>query len=95
MISKGMALAPWAVLAGGKFRTDEEEERRRKTGENGRTVFGLQWERTEEEKRISRALEKVASEVGTKHITSGLFTILPTKYLSIILISGTQLLSHI
>ena len=30
-----MALAPWNVLAGGRIRTDEEEERRRKTGENG------------------------------------------------------------
>ena len=30
-----MALAPWNVLAGGKIRTDEEEERRRQTGEKG------------------------------------------------------------
>lgn len=36
----GLALAPWNVLAGGKIRTDEEEERRRKTGENGQ--FSLQ-----------------------------------------------------
>ena len=32
---KGMALAPWNVLAGGKIRTDAEEERRRQTGEKG------------------------------------------------------------
>ena len=32
----GMALAPWNVLAGGKIRTDEEEERRRQTGERGK-----------------------------------------------------------
>ena len=31
----GLALAPWGVLAGGHIRTDEEEERRRQTGENG------------------------------------------------------------
>ena len=30
-----MALAPWNVLAGGKIRTDEDEERRRQTGEKG------------------------------------------------------------
>lgn len=30
-----MALAPWNVLAAGKIRTDEEEERRRQTGEKG------------------------------------------------------------
>lgn len=31
----GLALAPFAVLGSGKIRTDEEEERRRATGENG------------------------------------------------------------
>ncbi len=31
----GLALAPWNVLAGGRLRTDEEEEQRRQTGEKG------------------------------------------------------------
>ena len=31
----GMAIAPWNVLAAGKIRTDEEEERRRQSGERG------------------------------------------------------------
>ncbi|KAJ7775715.1 NADP-dependent oxidoreductase domain-containing protein [Mycena maculata] len=66
----GLALAPWNVLAGGKFRTDAEEEQRRATGEKGRTVFNPQWERNENEKIMSRALEKVAGEVGTKSITA-------------------------
>lgn len=65
-----MALAPWNVLAGGKLRTDEEEERRRNTGEKGRTMMGG-WERTPEEKKMSAALEKVAKEVGVKSITAG------------------------
>ena len=34
----GMALAPWNVLAQGRIRTDEEEERRRQTGEKGVSV---------------------------------------------------------
>ncbi|KAJ7683563.1 NADP-dependent oxidoreductase domain-containing protein [Mycena rosella] len=66
----GLALAPWNVLATGHFRTDAEEERRRTTGENGRTVFDPEWERTEDEKKMSRALEKVADEIGTKSITA-------------------------
>ena len=66
-----MALSPWNVLAGGKIRTDEEEEKRRQTGENGRAWLGP-WERNEKEKKISKALEKVAAEVGAKHITSGM-----------------------
>lgn len=31
----GMALSPWAVLAGGRIRTDAEEQKRRETGEKG------------------------------------------------------------
>lgn len=33
--AEGLALAPWNVLAAGKLRTDEEEEKRRQTGEKG------------------------------------------------------------
>lgn len=70
----GMALAPWNVLAGGKIRTDAEEQRRRETGELGRRVFGPDWERTEDERKVCTALEKVAGEVGTKSITAGEWT---------------------
>ncbi|KAJ7071805.1 Aldo/keto reductase [Mycena belliarum] len=66
----GLALAPWNVIGAGKFRTDAEEERRRTTGEKGRTLLDPKWERNENEKKISDALEKVAGEVGTKSITA-------------------------
>lgn len=65
----GLALAPWNVLAGGKIRTDAEEQRRIDSGEKGRTVFS-DWLRNDDEKKISAALEKVAKEVGTEHITA-------------------------
>ncbi|KAF8981364.1 NADP-dependent oxidoreductase domain-containing protein [Cyathus striatus] len=68
---QGMALAPWNILAGGKLRSDAEEEMRRQTGENGRTYVSPSWERNDTEKAMSRALEKVAKEVGANHITSG------------------------
>ncbi|TFK32818.1 NADP-dependent oxidoreductase domain-containing protein [Crucibulum laeve] len=68
--SEGMALAPYSALAAGKIRTDAEEEKRRQTGENGRTTSGRNWERNETEKLISKALEKVAEETGAKSITS-------------------------
>ena len=67
----GLALAPWDVLAGGKIRTDAEEEARRKTGEKGRQLFSPSWERNEDEKKIVAALEKVASEVGAKSVQAG------------------------
>ncbi|KZV91530.1 Aldo/keto reductase [Exidia glandulosa HHB12029] len=60
----GMGLAPWNVLAGGKLRSDEEEQRRKESGEGGRDMTGTGWERTPEEKKMSNALEKVAKEVG-------------------------------
>lgn len=72
---EGMALALWNVLAGGKFRTDTEEDKRRETGEKGRIAHGghsATWERNESEKKVSYALEKVAKEVGAKHINAGI-----------------------
>jgi hypothetical protein len=74
-----MALAPWQVVRAGKFRTDDEEERRKKTGENGRAMSGEAWERNEEETMVCKALEKIAAEVGTKHITAGMSTALSTR----------------
>lgn len=66
----GLALAPWNVLAAGKLRTDAEEERRLASGEKGRAVYSSEWKRTESEQKMSAALEKVAKEVGTEHITA-------------------------
>ncbi|KAH8114690.1 Aldo/keto reductase [Phellopilus nigrolimitatus] len=66
----GLALAPFNVLAGGRLRTDAEEERRAASGEKGRTITHAEWRRNEDEKKMSAALEKVAKEVGTEHITA-------------------------
>ena len=65
-----MAIAPWGVLAGGKLRTDEEEERRVQSGEKGRTIYDPEWMRNDNEKAMSAALDKIAKEVGAKHITA-------------------------
>lgn len=74
---EGMALAPFAVLCGGKLRSDEEEERRRQTGEKGRNMPWMSsWERTPEEKKVCDVLEKVRKEVGAKSLTSGMFLLL-------------------
>ena len=69
--AEGLALAPWDVLGGGKVRSDAEEQRRRKTGENGRTAFTPDWERSEEQRKVCLVLEEVAKEVGVESITSG------------------------
>lgn len=66
----GIALALFNVLAGGHIRSDEEEEKRRKTGELGRQLMGP-WERSAEEKKVCDALEEVRKQVGAKHLTAG------------------------
>ncbi|KAF8157095.1 NADP-dependent oxidoreductase domain-containing protein [Crassisporium funariophilum] len=93
--SEGMALAPWNVLAGGKLRTDEEEEKRRQTGEKGRMISGPNWERNENEKKICKALEKVASEVGTTHITSVAIAYLMQKTPYVFPIIGGRKVEHL
>ncbi|KIJ54218.1 hypothetical protein M422DRAFT_153871 [Sphaerobolus stellatus SS14] len=66
---EGLALAPWGVLGQGRIRTDEEEERRKQTGETGRTR-GNQWMRTPDQVKLSHKLEEIVKEVGAKHITA-------------------------
>ena len=73
--AEGLALAPWDVLGHGKIRTDAEEARRRETGEKGRTIYGPNWERTEEERKVCLVLEQVGKEVGTESVTSGALNI--------------------
>jgi aryl-alcohol dehydrogenase-like predicted oxidoreductase len=70
--SEGLALAPWGVLGGGKIRTNAEEARRKETGEKGRLIFGPNWERTPEEKKVCDVLEEIAKEVNTESITAGM-----------------------
>lgn len=66
-----MALSPYNIFQQGKIRTDEEEEERRRTGTKGRVGFTSTWERSEDEKKMCKALEKVAAEVGAVSIRAG------------------------
>lgn len=59
------------MLAHGNIRSDAEEQQRKETGEKGRTLFKPQWERNEDQQKMTRALEKVAQEVGAKSMHSG------------------------
>ena len=74
--AEGLALAPWAVLGGGKIRSDEEEARRRETGEQGRTILNPNWERTEAERKVCLVLEQIAKEVGAESLTAGASSVL-------------------
>ena len=68
---EGLALAPWGVLGRGRLRTDEEEQRRKDSGEGSRTGSNPQWERTPAEVKVCHKLEEIAREVGAeKNITA-------------------------
>ncbi|TDL23204.1 Aldo/keto reductase [Rickenella mellea] len=92
---EGLALAPWNVLAGGKLRTDAEEKRRRETGEKGRTLVDPNWERNENEVKVSRALEEVAKQVGTEHITAVAIAYLMQKTPYVFPIIGGRKIEHL
>ncbi|KAJ7493318.1 Aldo/keto reductase [Mycena galericulata] len=66
--ANGLALAPFGVLAHGNIRSDAEEQQRKESGELGRTIFKPQWERTEDQRKMALALEKVSKEVGASSI---------------------------
>ncbi|KAH6906620.1 NADP-dependent oxidoreductase domain-containing protein [Coprinopsis sp. MPI-PUGE-AT-0042] len=92
--AEGMALAPWNVLAGGKIRTDEEEEKRAESGEKGRTLLG-DWKRNDKEKAVSRALEKIGKEIGAKSITSVAIAYLMHKTPHVFPIIGGRKVEHL
>lgn len=52
--SEGMALSPWGVLGGGKFKSASAQEKSPRGSA----------EMSEGEKKVSEALEKVAGELG-------------------------------
>ncbi|KAK7464064.1 putative aryl-alcohol dehydrogenase aad14 [Stygiomarasmius scandens] len=63
-----LAIAPWGVCGRGKFRSSAEEEQRRQSGEKGMSFLGQ--ERTQDEIKVSNALEKVANDLGAKNLRS-------------------------
>lgn len=90
----GLALAPWNVLAAGRLRTDAEEKRRIESGEGGRTM-SRDWLRDEKEKKMSAALEKVAKEVGTEHITAVAIAYVMQKTTHVFPIIGGRKVEHL
>ncbi|KAK3385745.1 NADP-dependent oxidoreductase domain-containing protein [Podospora didyma] len=68
----GMAIAPWDVLGGGKFKTKAQiEERKTESGAGGKLRSLLDdGSVTADQEVYSAALEKVASEVGVKSLTA-------------------------
>ena len=90
-----MALAPWNVLGAGKIRSDEEEERRKKSGENGRAQPGTSWERSPDERKVCLALEKVAQEISAKSLNAVAIAYVMQKTRFVFPIIGGRKVEHL
>ncbi|PVH72890.1 putative aryl-alcohol dehydrogenase Aad14 [Cadophora sp. DSE1049] len=89
----GMALAPWDVLGGGKFQTKKQIDERKKKGEGLRSMFGS--EQSEDEAKMSAALEKVAAEQGTESITAIALAYVMAKAPNVFPLVGGRKIEHL
>lgn len=89
----GMALAPWDVLGGGKFQGKKDLEERAKKGERLRSTFGA--EQSEDERRVSEALEKVSAEHGVKSLTSIALAYVRAKANNVFPLVGGRKVEHL
>lgn len=88
----GMALAPWDVLGGGKFQTKAAIEERKKNGEGLRSMMG--GEQSEEEIKISAALEEVANEHNVT-ITAVALAYVMSKTINVFPLVGGRKVEHL
>ncbi|CRL27716.1 Aldo/keto reductase [Penicillium camemberti] len=89
----GMALAPWDVMGGGKFKTKEEIEQRKAQGQGLRSILGA--EQTEEEAAMSVALSKVAKEHGIKSLTAVALAYVMAKAPNVFPLVGGRKVEHL
>jgi aryl-alcohol dehydrogenase-like predicted oxidoreductase len=89
----GMAICPWDVAGGGRFKTKKMIEEKKKAGEGVRSMFGV--EQTNDEAKISEALEKVAEEHGGASITAIAIAYVMQKTRYVVPIIGGRKVEHL
>ncbi|EGP84199.1 unnamed protein product [Zymoseptoria tritici ST99CH_1A5] len=89
----GMALAPWDAIGGGKFQTKAQMEERKKNGEGVRKIMGDG--QSEQQERVSAALEKVAKEVGVESITAVALAYVMSKTPNVFPLVGGRKVEHL
>ncbi|PSN75407.1 aryl-alcohol dehydrogenase [Corynespora cassiicola Philippines] len=88
----GMALAPWDVLGQGKFQSKATREQRQKEGESGARSS----QPSEDEIKISEALEKVAGELGKDiSVTAVALAYVMSKTTNVFPIIGGRKVEHL
>jgi aryl-alcohol dehydrogenase-like predicted oxidoreductase len=90
----GMALAPWDVLGGGKFQSAKALAARKKEGEGLRSMTGNA-EQTEDERRMSEALARVAAEHGIESVTAVALAYVLCKAPNVFPIVGGRKVEHL
>jgi len=89
----GMAIAPWDAIGGGKFQTKKQLEERKKNNEGLRSMMG--GEQTEQEVKISEALEKVANEHGVESPTAVALAYVMAKAPNVFPLVGGRKVEHL
>lgn len=89
----GMALAPWDVVGGGKFQSKKQIEERKKQGEGLRSFMGP--DQTEQQVKVSAALEKVANEHGIQSLTAVALAYVMQKTPNVFPIIGGRKVEHL
>ncbi|KAG9837395.1 aryl-alcohol dehydrogenase AAD14, partial [Aureobasidium melanogenum] len=89
----GMALAPWDVLGGGRFQTKAAIEERKKNNEGIRSMMGGP-EQTEDEAKMSAALEEVANEHNVT-ITAVALAYVMSKTINVFPLVGGRKVEHL
>jgi len=89
----GMAIAPWDSIGGGKFQSKKQLEERKKNNEGLRSMMGS--EQTEQEAKISEALDKVAQEHGVESPTVIALAYVMAKAPNVFPIVGGRKVEHL
>lgn len=90
----GMAIAPWDAIGGGKFQTKKMLEEKKKNNEGLRAIMGS-GEQTENEEKISAALEKVANAHGIDSPTAVALAYVMAKTPNVFPIVGGRKVQHL
>ncbi|OQO02230.1 putative aryl-alcohol dehydrogenase AAD14 [Cryoendolithus antarcticus] len=89
-----MAIAPWDAIGSGRFQTKAQLEEKKKNNEKIRAMLGPP-EQTENEEKISAALEKIANEHGVASPTAVALAYLMAKAPNVFPIVGGRKVQHL
>lgn len=90
----GMAIAPWDAIGSGKFQSKKAIEERKRNNEGLRSMMG-NGEQTEQEIKMSEALEKVAGEHGIESVTAVALAYVMAKAPYVFPIVGGRKVEHL